>query len=704
MSLFVPVFFPLFPVLPDGTCGCKIPGCSRTGKHPAVKFGELQAGADEPRRIVVDGVAGGMGIKTGAAPYGSGIIAVDLDSEEAMRVWDSLGEHEPTTVIQTGRALQLYFLHPGFRVSNSKSALGPKIDVRGDGGYVVAPGSAHASGRTYRTVVDAPPAPCPDWLIKWFKSRPARAEVQPSPDDITEPTERTHRRELYRQHLETCPPSIAGRGGDEALFAAVQYGAYDLALPTEDVLELVGEVFDPRCDPPWGPELEERVLHKAHYAKTKSTRDRREPAPALEQAAWDDLFGSTSGTKDPSEKQGGNSVPETTEPGAGTGAPDVDPLPVLWDAWGEVPLPPEFLIDDFLVEHSVSMIYAAPGTIKSWTAISVACAVALGEPWLGERAVSGAGKVVYVDFEDGRYEFHRRVHMLTKGRRVENLGYIYTPGQLRDAELWRKLTALKKRHNVKLFIIDTLAGGSRGVDENATEAAEGLLFAGNLAEMERVSVLFLHHANKSGKERGSTGIPAAVDSLFKLETLSEDEATGEVVAKISCVKSGQKKVRPMTLKLTDERGLERVPEESSGTKDPSEKQGGNSVPEEEEKKTFEQLRSEILLLIEQRGPWASVDAIRGEVKARKAHVQAVVSELLESGQIARSPDGWMRDNEKLRRERLREAIQTHPNATRTKLLALASISRDQFDRYLALGNVRPISPDVSIPGFTWSEQ
>src|SRR5690606_15934062 len=42
-----------------------------------------------------------------------------------------------------------YRLQPGDVIQNSASKLGPFIDVRGEGGYVIAPPSKHVSGRNY---------------------------------------------------------------------------------------------------------------------------------------------------------------------------------------------------------------------------------------------------------------------------------------------------------------------------------------------------------------------------------------------------------------------------------------------------------------------------------------------------------------------------------------------------------------------------
>src|SRR2546426_3381136 len=48
-----------------------------------------------------------------------------------------------------GGGLHFYFRWPGFAVSNSAGKLGGGLDVRGNGGQVVAPGSRHKSGAIY---------------------------------------------------------------------------------------------------------------------------------------------------------------------------------------------------------------------------------------------------------------------------------------------------------------------------------------------------------------------------------------------------------------------------------------------------------------------------------------------------------------------------------------------------------------------------
>ena len=79
--------------------------------------------------------------------------------------------------VTTGRAgLHLYFRQPeGEPLRNTAGRLGWLIDTRGQGGYVVGPGSV-VDGRPYRGFGELDPAPLPGWLARQLtatKHRPA---------------------------------------------------------------------------------------------------------------------------------------------------------------------------------------------------------------------------------------------------------------------------------------------------------------------------------------------------------------------------------------------------------------------------------------------------------------------------------------------------------------------------------------------------
>ena len=141
-------------------------------KTPAVKgWQQCRPDADALARHAA--IGGNIGIVTGVA---SGVIVLDLDSPDAIAEakWRGL---QPTIAAQTGKGLHLYYQHPGGKVTNRAGIL-PGMDIRGDGGFVVAPESIHPSGARYSWIIapgDRPLASVPDWLA-YLLTRPARAQ------------------------------------------------------------------------------------------------------------------------------------------------------------------------------------------------------------------------------------------------------------------------------------------------------------------------------------------------------------------------------------------------------------------------------------------------------------------------------------------------------------------------------------------------
>lgn len=87
----------------------------------------------------------------GLWPGPSGLCVVDLDGPDGVETARALGLlAEPTLECRTGRedgGRHLYFKRPDFTVTNA--AIGKKVDVRCDAGYVILPPSVHPSGRLY---------------------------------------------------------------------------------------------------------------------------------------------------------------------------------------------------------------------------------------------------------------------------------------------------------------------------------------------------------------------------------------------------------------------------------------------------------------------------------------------------------------------------------------------------------------------------
>jgi hypothetical protein len=173
--------FPLhYPVEHGGRrqCSCGNADCESPAKHPYARLapkGCLNASRD-PRIVQrwFRGAPYNLGIRTGAA---SGIVVIDVDprhggDETLAELERRFGALPPTWRFLTGGGGEhILFRHPGYRVQNQNGdgRLGDGLDVRGDGGYIVAPGSRHISGRYYEISVDHHPdeialAEVPIWL------------------------------------------------------------------------------------------------------------------------------------------------------------------------------------------------------------------------------------------------------------------------------------------------------------------------------------------------------------------------------------------------------------------------------------------------------------------------------------------------------------------------------------------------------------
>lgn len=152
-----------------------IPIASRSKQPPRdfswKEFQERRATESEVKNWWSKWPQANIGITTGKV---SGIVVLDLDTVLAVETAKEKGiPMSPTAA--TGGGYHIYLKHPGFPVVNAVKLGDIKgLDVRGDGGYVVAPPSIHPTGRRYQWTarnLNAPIADCPEWLAEILKKR-----------------------------------------------------------------------------------------------------------------------------------------------------------------------------------------------------------------------------------------------------------------------------------------------------------------------------------------------------------------------------------------------------------------------------------------------------------------------------------------------------------------------------------------------------
>ncbi len=164
----IPVF-PLQSVDERGRCSCGgKPGC-KPGKHPRIANGHIGATTDEGRirRWWSKWPDANIGIPTGER---SGLLVLDVD-EHGFTSLDALeeehGQLPETLAVRTGGGgMHVYLKYPaGSGIRNSAGKVGPGLDVRGEGGYIVAPPSRTDKG-PYAFLDRKPRTTPPEWLLE----------------------------------------------------------------------------------------------------------------------------------------------------------------------------------------------------------------------------------------------------------------------------------------------------------------------------------------------------------------------------------------------------------------------------------------------------------------------------------------------------------------------------------------------------------
>jgi len=161
--------FPLHSVDGQGRCSCNgKPGCN-PGKHPRILNGHIGATPDpgQIRRWWARWPAANIGLVTGER---SGLLVLDID-DHGFTSLDALEEEhgplpETLTVRTGGGGMHLYLKYPaGCNIGNPVGKVGLGLDVRGEGGYVVAPPSRTDKG-PYAFMDRFPRAEPPEWLLE----------------------------------------------------------------------------------------------------------------------------------------------------------------------------------------------------------------------------------------------------------------------------------------------------------------------------------------------------------------------------------------------------------------------------------------------------------------------------------------------------------------------------------------------------------
>ena len=206
--------FPIWGVRPDGSCQCNQPDCGSPGKHPHGRLVPqgLKDASDNAEVIQAwwrQYPTGNIGLVTGEA-----FFVVDCDKHEGvdgtarfLALCQQHGDILETACADTGGggAHFCFAMQDGVHIRNTQSLLvdGERIhciDVRGEGGYIVAPPSIHASGRTYTWVRDLFEhlKAAPSYVLRWVASHQ-------HPEPVLAPVESVDSTHIRQAVVEVLP-------------------------------------------------------------------------------------------------------------------------------------------------------------------------------------------------------------------------------------------------------------------------------------------------------------------------------------------------------------------------------------------------------------------------------------------------------------------------------------------------------------------
>lgn len=163
-----PLHSPVFTPGKAARCSCGNPNCNKIGKHPRTWHGHLDARPDASPWQRYPG--SNIGLATGAI---NGVTVLDVDPRHDgdKSLAELERQHGPlpsTPRHRTGSGGDHFFFQYVPGSGGSASELGPGLDIKSGGGYVVLPPSMHQSGQRYEKLTAGELAPAPDWLVTWL--------------------------------------------------------------------------------------------------------------------------------------------------------------------------------------------------------------------------------------------------------------------------------------------------------------------------------------------------------------------------------------------------------------------------------------------------------------------------------------------------------------------------------------------------------
>lgn len=405
----------------------------------------------------------------------SGLFVLDDDqgkNPEALKSFTALIlEHGDLPTTFTVRTLSggFHYYYYGEGRSTASSRLGPGLDTRSVGGYVIAPCSPG-----YAIVNHAPIVDVPEWLLN-LAGRPADRKSDQTPViDL----DKEGAIILATRYLKSADPAIEGAGGDDYTVKTVVPRVKDYGVSETTCLELMLDHWNDRCCPPWSrEELEVKVYNGYRYCDSNNPGAM---APELAFAVYEptpaDLL----------------PVPAAPPRFKLMRSADVDKLPRL-----------QWLVKGLIPTRGIFQVYGPSTTGKSFLMFDMLAAIAEGRLWFDRKTKVRTVLLVSLEGEAGLQQ-RKEAWEKVNGRTLPD-------NFLMMAEPW---SVIKKQDIIDLarlvpkgtiVVIDTQNRAAPGINESASEDMGAVIQGAKILEREMEGVVGLIAHTGKDVTKGSRG-------------------------------------------------------------------------------------------------------------------------------------------------------------------------------------------------------
>lgn len=474
-----------------------------------------------------------IGIPTGEA---SGFFVLDLDCKNGAQGLEWLAAHEarlPQTRrhrTRSGGVHLLFAMPAGRTIRNSASKVGPGVDVRGTGGYIIAPPSDGYDVVDACTIAEAPA-----WLLDLID--PPAAQAQPIPPRPPSPPRQSGDGTPYGLAALDAAATAIMTAPDGAKHDTLNREAYSIGGlvaagqlaegPAISALASALEGLRARCD---DFPAAQKTLRQAFTQGMAKPREA--PAPMIRRTIVEEYMPRA---PEPPPRDhapdhwSAEPDPEPPTPEVERVAPDAPGtgLPLVYFEDVEPALTGEDFLEGVLIRAAMSVFYGPSNCGKTFFACDLALHVAYGKPWNGREVTQGG--VIYCAME-GAHGIRNRVTAWARHYGLEGapIPFAIIPVALNllnpEADTSRLIEAIqeaaaKMGQPVALVVMDTLSRAMAGGNENAPEDMGALVMnSDRIRQATGAHVAWIHHSGKDQAQgaRGHSLLRAATDTEIEI--------------------------------------------------------------------------------------------------------------------------------------------------------------------------------------------